>query len=184
MTLDIGIISFVFGGLLIILGILGGGFELKELKVSQIKGFSRFMCLTVGLFFIFLGIALEFRDYPGSTLQSSKNDNSRLMYFTIRNQLGEAQISEQVRVVINDKLIGSITVSSEHPSSEISIAVPQEGRYSYQLSVTAYFLDEKGNYFEYSGLGSGYIDVRSGKIFSIIGQIDGNRWQAWLEEIY
>lgn len=178
-------ISFIFGGLLILLGILGGGFELRELKVPQIRGFSRFMCLTGGSFFIFLGIgiALEFKDFSGNTLQSSKNGNSRLVYFTIRNQLGEAQISEQVRVVIDDKLVGSITVSPEHPSSEISIATPQEGRYSYQLSVTAYFRDEKGNYFEHSGLGSGYINVRSGKIFSIIGQINGGTWQAWLEEI-
>ncbi len=182
--MSLEIVSFIFGGLLILLGILGGDFELKEFKVPQIKGFTRLMCLAGGSFFIFLGIALEFKDYPGSAPQSSNKENSRLVYFTIRNQLGEAQISEQVRVIIDDKPVGSITVSSVHPSSEISIAIPQEGRYSYQLSVTAYFLDEKGNPFEYSGLGSGYINVYSGKVFSITGQIIGNTWQAWLEETY
>ena len=50
---------FAFGSLLMLVAILGGGFELKELKVPKVGRNSRWAACGCGLMFIFLGIYLD-----------------------------------------------------------------------------------------------------------------------------
>jgi hypothetical protein len=45
-------LSFLFGALLLLVGILGGGFEVKEVKVPQVPGTGRWIASAVGLIFI------------------------------------------------------------------------------------------------------------------------------------
>src|SRR5258708_35277142 len=47
--------SFVFGALLLAVGILGGGFEVKEVKVSNVSTSVRIFAGLVGLVFVVLG---------------------------------------------------------------------------------------------------------------------------------
>jgi len=47
--------SFIFGALLLAVGILGGGFEVKEIKVSTVSTTVRILAGLVGLGFIGLG---------------------------------------------------------------------------------------------------------------------------------
>jgi hypothetical protein len=47
--------SFVFGALLLAVAILGGGFEIKEIKVSNVTIGVRIISGVVGLIFIGLG---------------------------------------------------------------------------------------------------------------------------------
>ncbi len=47
--------SFIFGAILLAVAILGGGFEIKEIKVSQVTMGARISAGIVGLFFIGLG---------------------------------------------------------------------------------------------------------------------------------
>jgi hypothetical protein len=56
---SIEILSFAFGIVLIAVAVLGGGFELKELKVPKVGGFARFGALVVGCFFIATGLGLS-----------------------------------------------------------------------------------------------------------------------------
>jgi hypothetical protein len=47
--------SFIFGALLLAVGILGGGFEVKEVKVSNVTTSARIFAGLAGLVFIVLG---------------------------------------------------------------------------------------------------------------------------------
>ena len=47
--------SFIFGALLLAVGILGGGFEVKEVKVSNVSTSVRIFAGLVGLVFVVLG---------------------------------------------------------------------------------------------------------------------------------
>jgi hypothetical protein len=60
-------LSFVFGAILILAGIIGGGFEVKELKVPRISGTSRVMALVAGLAFIVVAFNMS---------QTAKNGNT------------------------------------------------------------------------------------------------------------
>jgi hypothetical protein len=50
---------FAFGSLLMLVAILGGGFEVKELKVPKVGRASRLAACACGMLFIFLGIHLD-----------------------------------------------------------------------------------------------------------------------------
>ncbi|GLH75574.1 hypothetical protein SSBR45G_04820 [Bradyrhizobium sp. SSBR45G] len=47
--------SFIFGALLLAVGILGGGFEVKEIKVSNVTSTARILAAVFGVVFIGLG---------------------------------------------------------------------------------------------------------------------------------
>lgn len=49
----------IFGGLLLFIGILGGGFELKELRIPKIADAARILCSIVGIVFILVGIKMH-----------------------------------------------------------------------------------------------------------------------------
>jgi hypothetical protein len=65
--------SFIFGALLLAVGILGGGFEVKEIKVSNVSIGVRIVAGIVGLFFVGLGFwqqlsaAIESVPAPGGS---------------------------------------------------------------------------------------------------------------------
>src|SRR5262245_30014148 len=50
---------FALGSLLMLVAVLGGGFEVKELKVPKVGRSSRISACVCGLLFIFLGIYLD-----------------------------------------------------------------------------------------------------------------------------
>ena len=55
--------SFIFGSLLILTGLVGGGFQAKEIQIPKIGAAGRAVCALVGCFFIATGIILA----PGGT---------------------------------------------------------------------------------------------------------------------
>jgi hypothetical protein len=50
-------LSFIFGGLLLLVGILGGGFEVKEIKIPTVPFGGRVVAAIVGL--VFIGLAFK-----------------------------------------------------------------------------------------------------------------------------
>ena len=69
MTLET--ISFIVGGFLVIVGILGGGLEIKEIKIPKVGLSVRLIAIVFGLAFIGLGIKMgmltDDRDTPTET---------------------------------------------------------------------------------------------------------------------
>lgn len=57
--MELNLVAFLFGAILLAVAILGGGFELKELKVPKVSWFPRLMSAFMGMVFVVVGIGLE-----------------------------------------------------------------------------------------------------------------------------
>ena len=75
--------SFIFGGLLLAVAILGGGFEVKEIKISNASTGVRILAGVVGLAFMVIGLGLwQPSALPGSepaavTAKMSEREHDR-----------------------------------------------------------------------------------------------------------
>jgi hypothetical protein len=182
--MNLEILSFILGGLLVIVGVIGGGFEIKEFKIPPVRWPTRLFAIVVGLFFVSLGLGI----YDSSTKENSKETStedsrsSSPIHFTIRDRLGDGQVSEQVTVLINGRVVGTLTVDQYHPTSTITVTVPREGQYSYTVEATAVF-EVNGELLRYMGAGQGMIDVGYTKDFELAGSFSGNTWLVTLMEI-
>jgi uncharacterized protein YecT (DUF1311 family) len=57
--MSIGEVSFYTGILLFIIGIIGGGIDIKEVKIPEITGLPRYMCFIGSVLFLALGLYLK-----------------------------------------------------------------------------------------------------------------------------
>lgn len=181
MTLEI--LSFILGGVLVLVGVIGGGFELKEFKIPTVKWPTRLFAIIVGLIFISLGLGL----YSGNT-QGAQEDSADVqpsafsaIHFNINDRLGEGQVSEQVTVLINGRIVGTLTVDEYHPNATMSVTVPRAGQYSYTVEATAVF-NVQGQLLRYPGVGQGLLDVEANKVFDLAGSVSGNTWLITIME--
>ncbi len=51
-------LTFILGGILVLVSILGGGFEVRELKVPKVNGFTRLIAAVAGTVFIWVALAV------------------------------------------------------------------------------------------------------------------------------
>jgi hypothetical protein len=54
-VMNLQLLSFLLGALLLLVGILGGGFEIKEVKVPKVGAMPRLGAFIVGVFFLYVG---------------------------------------------------------------------------------------------------------------------------------
>jgi hypothetical protein len=73
MTLET--MAFILGALLIAAGVFGGGLEIKELKIPQIRGAARVTSVFVGVVFIALAIAINLK-WIGSVQEKTPQGGS------------------------------------------------------------------------------------------------------------
>jgi hypothetical protein len=173
------VLSFILGGLLIVTGILGGGFEVKELKIPTVRWPTRLIAIVGGVFFI--GLALELPSEASHADFGIRETSSQPLNFMIHDELGDGQVSEQVAVLINGRRVGSISVNDHYPTSEITVTVPSEGRYSYTTEAAGIFRNEDKD-VEVFGTGQGLIDIKPNKRFRLEGAISGSTWLVSLVE--
>ena len=183
--MNIQIAAFAFGGLLLFIGVVGGGFEVKELKVPKVGTGVRVLSVVIGVLFIGLG----FGSTP-SDPKSSPNGPSPVyadtpqeepVDFVLTDQLGEYELSEQVTILIDGKDVGNLTVNQEYPNSRLMVTVPKRGQHSYTADAVAVFNDQ-GNPVQHEGAGQGMIDVRQGKTYSVVGSVTGDTWLVSIQE--
>jgi hypothetical protein len=184
--MNVQLVAFAFGGVLLFVGVLGGGFEVKELKVPKVGAGVRILSAIVGVIFIVLGFSGSSASSqesvgPGGQRVVLANTNHDPVEFFLTDQLGDDEVSEQVTVLIDGKDVGDLTVNQNYPSSKIRVSVPQTGQHSYTAEATAVF-DDQGTSFEYTGVGQGMINVQAGKIYSLRGSVSGNTWLVSIEE--
>ena len=173
-------VVFIFGGILLGIGILGGGFELKELKVPKVSMIPRLLSALVGLTFIGVGIGFM-RDDANPAPSHGDSSGQAQVEFTIHDHLGDDQVSEQVTVIIDGKTVGNLTVNMQYPSSSLLVTVPRKGRHSYMVDAKAVF-KSGGQLVEYSGVGEGIINVESQKNYELQGSVSGNTWLVVMVE--
>jgi hypothetical protein len=182
--MSIEIASFVFGGILLFVGVLGGGFELKELKVPKVGTGVRLMAAVLGIVFISVGLGSHSDNPPRATdtdhnlVHAETSPPSTPLEdgpveFTLIDDLGQGEVSEQVSILIDGKDVGNLTVNQDYPHSKLMVTVPHAGQHGYTVDATSIFSDAQGR-FRYIGAGQGMIDVQRGKTYSLRGSITGS----------
>jgi hypothetical protein len=180
--MTIEMISFLFGCLLLLAGLLGGGFQIREISFPSIKGVPRAACIVAGVVFMGLGFGNGVQTGIANPSSPISENTPSPVQFRIFDELGEGQVSEQVNVIIDDQEVGTITVSAAHPNSDLLVTVPYEGRHSYMVAANALVLNEDGSSVNYEGVGSGFVNVTQGKQFSLQGAYSGDSWAVSLVE--
>lgn len=171
-------VMLILGGLLVLTGILGGGFEVKEIKIPRIGIGSRVLAAAAGIVFLTWGAGMA------SSPHSANLGPETPVTVTIRDALGDGQVSEQVRVLVNGDEAGTLTVNEHYPLSTLTVTVPKEGHYSYILEARAVFVDEDGGGMrEIVGAGQGAINIRAGKTFELSSTLTGDTWLAHVQEV-
>ena len=185
--MSIEIASFVFGGILLFVGLLGGGFEVKELKIPKVGTGVRILAALLGVVFITVGIGSHADDSPKPV---NNNDNNLVhagpppdvpVEFNLIDDLGQGEVSEQVTILIDGKDVGNLTVNQEYPHCKIRVTVPRAGQHSYTAEATTTFSSPQGQ-FGYNGAGQGMIDVQPGKTYSLRGSVTGNALFVSIEQ--
>ena len=183
--MNIQIAAFVFGGLLLFIGVVGGGFEVKELKVPKVGTGVRVVSVLVGVLFISLGFGSTPSNPqtgpngPGPVYAATSQEEP--VDFVLTDELGDYELSEQVTILIDGKDVGNLTVNQEYPSSRLTVTVPKRGQHSYTADAIAVFNDQ-GNPVEHEGAGQGMIDVRQGKTYSVRSSQTGDTWLVSIQE--
>jgi hypothetical protein len=177
--MSVQVISIVLGGILLFLALVGGGFELKELKVPKVGIGVRVLSAIVGVLFVCLGFSAQKDNPSGSSGGQEQRDGTASgkdpVEFTLTDHLGEEQISEQVTVLIDGKDVGNLTVNRQYPNSRLLVMVANPGQHSYSVESTAVFYIQ-GTPVRYTGAGQGIINVENGRSYSLRGSITGNTW--------
>ncbi|HKD80888.1 MAG TPA: hypothetical protein VKH81_14420 [Candidatus Angelobacter sp.] len=181
------------GALLLLVGILGGGFELKEFKVPKVGPAGRVVSTVAGVFFVVLGLGLESSDAASKKVEPEKPAYAQPMpsvqppeqpspvEFTVYDHLDGNQVTEQVTVLIDGKVKGQLTVDQHNQESMIAITVPSRGRYSYTVQSKT-VVSQAGGLYEYEGTGQGMINVEDGKRFNLALTTSGTTWLVTLLE--
>src|SRR5689334_23331138 len=61
-VMSVNAVILGFGAILLLIGIVGGGFEIKEFKVPKVGPAPRIISAIGGIFFVFLAMGLEASD--------------------------------------------------------------------------------------------------------------------------
>jgi hypothetical protein len=186
--MSIEIVSFVFGGILLLVGVLGGGFEVKEIKIPKVGMGVRVLAAIVGLLFVCLGFGSNSQNSAKSDAEPAipiqpvyASQPEGPVEFMLVDNLGQGEISEQVTVLIDGKNVGDLTVNADYPQSSIRVSVSKPGQHSYTAEASTVF-NVQGSPVQYSGAGQGMIDVQPGKTYSLRGSITGNTFLISLEQ--
>jgi uncharacterized protein YecT (DUF1311 family) len=68
--MSIGEVSFYTGILLFLIGVIGGGVDIKEVKIPEITGVPRYMCFIGSVLFLVMGLYLK-KEIPPITLTNT-----------------------------------------------------------------------------------------------------------------
>ncbi len=185
---------FGFGAILLLVAIIGGGFEVREFKIPKVGWAARLIAGFAGAVFVLIGFGLSSADTDkaqedkGSRAQAAMLTSPQTpapekpVEFTIFDQLGnDGRVSEQITISVDGKFVGQLTANQQDPRSMLTVTEPSAGRYSYSLFATKvmYF---NGRAYRYEGTGQGMISVSQGKRFELVESTSGNTWLVSLVE--
>jgi hypothetical protein len=177
---------FAVGGLLLVTGLLGGGFELRELKIPKVGRIARVCATGAGGLCILLGLGLstavtetpiERADATTGPVASPTPGETpdEPVHFVIRDELGDAQVSEQVSVVLDGRRVGDLTVNSEYPQSQLELTVDGGDRLDYTISASSLEYDAAGDAVYRDGSGQGSFVPEAGASYHIEYGESGDR---------
>jgi hypothetical protein len=117
---------------------------------------------------VFQGDSPEFIPVQQSPILSPQSAAS----FNISDHLGTdmGQVSEQITMIIDEKMVGTLTVNQNYPEASLTVTVPNPGRYPFKADARAVFNDG----VERTCAGEGEVDISDGKSFSIVANLSNN----------
>jgi hypothetical protein len=184
------VILMLIGGVLVATGVIGGGFEVKELKMPKVGRLTRFFAICSGGTLILIGLVAAIGDSPALNdpqqpvaTQAPEPEPAPAppVQFVLLDDLGPGQVSEQVTVVFDGSVVGTLKVDTDFPSDEMTLTAPEEGNYTYHLEAEANFYDpESDTIFPYSGVGQGTVYISEGAVFRLAGSMSGDTWAITL----
>lgn len=99
----------------------------------------------------------------------------------IRDHLAADQISEDVRILIDSREAGRLTLDQEHTASVIPVEVAMPGQHSYVVEVDATIRSDGGKAERKRYVGQGTFMVSADKVFRLAADRTGNGWLVRLE---
>lgn len=162
--MTIPMMLLLFGGLLLLIAILGGGFEIHELKVPKVEKLPRAIAAAGGMIFVLMGVGYHEAPITKELNVQSASARDSTISFTLHDRLAEQQVSAQTIVLIDGKRVGTLTVNEHYPDAMIAVTVLAPGRYSYTLDSRIIFVQGRRR-VEYQGTGQGFINVQPNKKF-------------------
>jgi hypothetical protein len=163
------------GALLLLAGVLGGGFEIRELKIPQIGRIARTAASLLGLVCILFAIGLA--TLPKDTQAQAgpvagtptPNDQPQAQPVKLRlhDELADGQISEQVTVIFDGRNVGDIKVNQDFPTGMIELTAPKPGTYDYTISSVTEELMDDGTSGVIEGAGQGRLTVQDGGDYDV-----------------
>ncbi len=99
----------------------------------------------------------------------------------IRDHLGADQLSEDVRILVDSREVGRLSLDQQNTASVIPVDVGAPGQHSYVLEVSAMLrrdrdLPEKKEY-----VGQGTFTASPDKVYRLAADRTGNSWNVHLE---
>jgi hypothetical protein len=91
----------------------------------------------------------------------------RAVTFIMLDELGQGQVSEEVKVYIEGRLVADLLVNLDRARSSVDVRVPRPGSYRYQIQASGIFLNQFGQPYPGEGAGEGLIDVEDGAVFAV-----------------
>jgi hypothetical protein len=172
----------LFGGVLLLIAILGGGFEIQQIKVPKVERAPRMIAAAGGMIFVLMG--LNYNDVPTTRDVQIQPASARdsITHFTLHDRLAEGQVSAQTIVIIDGKRVGTLTINEHYPDAMIGVTVLSPGRYSYTLDSRIVFRQGE-KLVEFQGSGQGLINVEPKKKFEPQYTLTGNTMLLVLAEV-
>jgi len=176
---------FLFGGVMLLTAIVGGGLEIERFKIPKVGWLPRILAGSVGGFLILLGVGMGLASSPTQPVTQDPPANQPVIVqdavlpavsFTIHDELGQAQVAERVEVSIDGEQVGVLNLDLQTQSfADLDLSVGQAGMHTYKLVTRTVFMDEYGNAWQIDGRGHGTIDVEPGAEFNLWGDYSGPR---------
>jgi hypothetical protein len=118
-TVGVGSSAFLFGALLFLVDILGGGFEVKEVKIPKVNLLGRSVSTVAGAGFICLGLVLTAQENP----LSSKEASFKQPVTTVTSATSTTKRDLDLRAVPSQAI--SVTASSILPPQGVNDYKPE-----------------------------------------------------------
>ena len=103
-------LAFLLGGLLVLIGLLGGGLEIRELKIPPVSNTSRLLAFIVGIAFTFMAFIFHINAGPSGNAANSNSDTGVQMERTENPDPGPSGNADNA-----DDDTGGETESGENP---------------------------------------------------------------------
>jgi hypothetical protein len=86
----------------------------------------------------------------------------------VTDQLIQGWTSEQISVVIDGTPVGTLTADASHTTDSLTIRDLAPGKYTYELTVTGYFVNEFGEATSVDGYGSGTVALTGSASYAVM----------------